>query len=80
MAIIVTAPRMTEPEVVHCHFVEGLSIEIRDEFVRLVGWVDLGVAEDNDPERRIVVRAAMTPTVARALIRDLRKSIGRGGH
>lgn len=80
MAEKIAATRLTEPEIVTCHFVEGVRIEVRDEFIRLIGWIDLEVTEDSDPERRIVVRAALPITVARALIQDLRKAVGRGGH
>ncbi len=80
MTEYMTAPRMTEPAVVTCHFVEGITIEVRDEFVRLVGWVDLEIAEHGEPERRIVVRAAMPLIVARALVRDMRKALAKGGH
>lgn len=76
MADAITLPRMTEPEVVPCHFVEGVSMETHDTYVRLVGWVDLEVVEDEAaPERRIVARLAMPMLTARALLRDLRKSL-----
>lgn len=73
-------PRMTEPKPVDCHFLEGVEIEVRDEFVRLVGWIDLSTAERGEPERRIVVRAALPTVVLRTLIRDLRKAVARGGN
>ena len=70
---------MTEPEPIGCHFVEGIAIEVRAEFVRIVGWIDLEtVSDDSTPERRIVVRAAMPLSVARLLIRDLRHVMVRG--
>lgn len=80
MGEAIATPRLSEPAVVPCHFVEGLSIEVRDEFVRIVGWIDLETVEDAQPERRIVVRAAMPLTVARGLIRDLRHVLIRGGN
>lgn len=81
MAEKINPPRLTEPAVVPCHFVEGIRIETRDEFVRIVGWIDLETVEDGiEPERRIVFRAAMPTTVARALILDLRKAVAKGGH
>lgn len=80
MAVEAKPLRMTEPKVVDCHFLEGVSIEVRDEIVRLVGWVDLEIAEDGKPERRIVTRAALPTLVVRALIRDLRRAVSRGGH
>lgn len=71
---------MTEPRVVDCHFVEGIDIEVRENFVRLVGFIDLERVEGEESERRIVVRAALTTMVARVLVRDLRKALTRGGH
>lgn len=72
--------RMTEPTMVACVLCEGVSIEVRDDLVRLVGWIDLEVVEDDQPERRIVARAALPTLVARALIRDLRRAVARGGN
>lgn len=80
MAELIPTSPLTEPKVVDCNFVEGVSLELRDDMVRLVGWIDLEQAADGQPERRIVVRAAMPTIVARALIRDLRKSLARGGN
>lgn len=71
---------MTEPTPVDCHFVEGVKIEVRDEFLRIVGFIDLETSENGEPERRIVVRAALPTLVARALLRDLRKAVSRGGN
>lgn len=71
---------MTEPKAIDCHFVEGVSLEVRDEFVRLTGWIDLDVTPGEALERRIVVRAAVPTLVARALIRDLRRAVARGGN
>lgn len=81
MAESIPAPRMTEPVPVPCNLVEGTVIEVRDEIVRIVGFVDLETVEDGEPpERRIVVRIAMPAIVARALVRDLRRATARGGH
>lgn len=81
MGEAVEPPHMTEPEPVDCHFVEFVAIEVRDEFVRIVGAIDLEtVQEGMPPERRIVVRAAMPLTVAKALIRDLRHVLVRGAN
>lgn len=78
---IIDVPRMTEPETVPCTFCEGITIEVRADFIRIVGWIDLEtVGYETMPERRIVARAAMPTTVARNLIRDLRKAVARGGH
>lgn len=80
MAEVIAPAPLTEPEVVTCHFVEGLYLEVRDDVVRVIGWIDLEHTADHQPERRIVVRAAMPTVVARALVRDLRRSLARGGH
>lgn len=80
MARKTNPPRLAEPEIVPCHFVEGVHLELRDDFVRLVGWIDLETSDDQEIERRIVVRASMPLTVARVLILDLRKAMARGGH
>lgn len=81
MGEAIQSPRMTEPAPVPCVHVEFVAIEMRDEFVRIVWAIDLEtVREDMPPERRIVVRAAMPLTVARALIRDLRHMLVRGSH
>ena len=77
--VIPTAP-LTEPKVVECTFCEGVYLEVRDDMVRMVGWLDLETAADGRPERRIVLRAVLPTVVARALVRDLRKSLARGGH
>lgn len=77
--VIIPAP-LTEPIVVDCVFCEGLFLEVRDDVVRIVGFIDLERTADSQPERRIVVRAAMPTIVARALIRDLRRAVSRGGN
>jgi hypothetical protein len=79
MATLIDPPQMSEPQVVDCHFVEGVYLEVRDDVVRIVGWIDLETAAEG-AERRIVVRAAMPTIVARALIRDLRRAVARGGN
>ena len=80
MAEAIPAPRMTEPEVVPCIFCEGLELEVRDDVVRIVAWIDLEKTGDGEPERRIVARAVMPNIVAQALIRDLRKVLSRGAN
>ena len=80
MAREIRRPPLTEPVPVTCHFVEGISIEIRDEFVRIVGWIDLETTSNVFAERRTVVRASMPLLVARGLILDLRRAVVRGGH
>lgn len=73
-------PQMTEPKIVSCLFMTGYDIEVTDSFVRIVGWVDLPVVGHDQPERRVIMRAVMPNNVARALQRDLRKGLTRGGH
>lgn len=73
-------PRLTEPKVIDCALIEGATLEVRDELVRICGWIDLEAVEGGNPERRIVARVALPLLVARALARDLRKALSRGGH
>ena len=80
MAEVIPPAPLTEPVIVECNFVEGLYLEVRDDVVRVVGYIDLERTADSQPERRIVVRAAMPTIVARALIRDLRRAVSRGGN
>lgn len=81
MAEAIDPPRVTEPEAVPCIFCEGITIEVRADFIRIVGWIDLEtVGYEAVPERRIIARAAMPISVARELIRDLRKAVARGGN
>lgn len=70
--------RMTEPKVIDCVLCEGVTIEVRDELIRIVGWVDLETVRGKAIERRIVLRAGFPLLLARALIRDLRKALTRG--
>ena len=72
--------RMAEPKPVTCHFIEGTEVERGDEFIRLTGWICLETVEYSPPEQRIVERLAMPTSVARKLVRDLRKALARGGH
>lgn len=70
---------MTEPKAIDCVLCEGITLEVRDELIRAVGWVDLETVQGKATERRIVLRAAVPTLVARALIRDLRRAVARGG-
>jgi hypothetical protein len=72
------APIITEPITVQCIHVEGISIEYRDDFVRVVGWVDLEMVEHRRSERRVVLRAAFPLSTARELVRELRKVLTQG--
>lgn len=80
MAQRVPKARMAEPKPVTCHFVEGYEVQRGDEFIRLTSWVHLETVEYAPPEQRIVGRHAMPISVARKLVRDLRKALARGGH
>jgi hypothetical protein len=76
MAQLIRAAPLSEPEVVHCVLVEGVGLEMRDEIVRLVGWVALEITDEAVPaERRIVVRVAMPLGTARKMVRELRHSL-----
>ncbi len=66
---------MTEPIIVPCLFVTGLAVEAEESFVRIVGWVDLPEA-GYDSERRIISRVVLPESVARLLIRELRRVVG----
>ncbi|HEU4986892.1 MAG TPA: hypothetical protein VFT89_07490 [Rhizobiaceae bacterium] len=70
-------PPPTEPEIIHCVFCSGISVEVGDGYVRIVGCVDLPVMGH---ERRIVARLVMPPNTARHLIRDLQRGLHRGSH
>lgn len=72
--------RLTEPKVIDCVLCEGITLEVRDELIRMVGWVDLETVVGVAIERRIVLRAAVPTLLARAMIRDLRKAVARGGN
>lgn len=73
-------PQVREPEIVHGDFCSGIHIEnVEENFVRLVGYTDLGLVEDGK-ERRIVVRIVISSLTARTLLSDLRKALAKGGH
>lgn len=72
--------RITEPKRVSLVFCEGVRVEAHDEAVRLIGFVDLDMAPGGRAERRIVFRAVLPMLVARALVRDLRRALARGGN
>ncbi|MER9912839.1 hypothetical protein NKJ71_19625 [Mesorhizobium sp. M0050] len=63
---------LTEPLVVADAFATGVDVEAINGDLRLVAWVDHG------QERRIVARVVLPDSVARALIRDLRKALASG--
>ena len=66
--------RMGEPETIPTLFAEGCHIERGEDFVRLVFWTCLENVEYAPPEKRIVMRAALTTNGARAFMRELRKA------
>jgi hypothetical protein len=72
-------PPLTEPRIVPCIFCTDVRVEVRDAHVRLVAIDEISVGA-NGPECRIVARLALTPETARALIRDLRRSLQKGSH
>jgi hypothetical protein len=65
-------PPLTEPMIVQDTFATGVDIERVDGEVRLIAWVTHG------EEHRIVNRLVLPDAVARALIRDLRKTLASG--
>jgi hypothetical protein len=73
-------PAMTEPQLVHCLFCTGVDVQHTDHFTRLIGWVELPSPGYDFDERRIMVRLVMPPDVARALSRDLRRSLTKGAN
>ncbi|WP_027037902.1 hypothetical protein [Mesorhizobium ciceri] len=74
------APALTEPVIVQCLFCTGVDVQHTENFTRLIGWVELPAPGYDFQERRIIARMVMPPEIARALSRDLRRSISRGDH
>jgi hypothetical protein len=69
-----TDPPLAEPVIIEDTFATGVDIERVDGEVRLVAWVTHG------EEHRIVNRLVLPDGVARALIRDLRKTLASGSN
>jgi hypothetical protein len=67
-------PPLTEPMIVQDTFATGVDIERVDGEVRLIAWVTHG------EEHRIVNRLVLPDGVARALMRDLRKTLSGGSN
>jgi hypothetical protein len=67
-------PPLSEPIIVTDVFASGVDIESVDGEVRLIAWVTHG------EEHRIVGRLVLPDSVARALIRDLRKALASGSN
>lgn len=65
---------LTEPLVVADAFATGVDVEVINGDVRLIAWVD------HADERRIVGRLVLPDSVARALVRDLRKALASGSN
>ncbi len=73
-------PNITEPQTVPCLFCSGFHIETDEAFIRIVGYADLGMVENERSERRIIARVVMPISTARALLTDIRKKLAKGGH
>jgi hypothetical protein len=66
---------LMEPVIALDIFATGVNIEpVNEAEVRLTAWVE------HEEERRIVARLVLPDSAARALVRDLRKSLSKGGH
>ncbi|MBZ9873109.1 hypothetical protein LB542_19870 [Mesorhizobium sp. BR1-1-9] len=72
-------PPLTEPVIVQDTFVEGAEVDSVNGELRIVAWVNVPRSDAADAERRIVGRLVLTDGAARALLRDLRKVLSRGG-
>jgi hypothetical protein len=71
---------LAEPVIVQCVLCEGCYIEMRDEIVRVVGFIDLEKTDHAGQERRIVMRCALPRSAAMALVSDLRRLLKQGHH
>ena len=69
-----TDPPLTEPIVILDAFATGVDVEAINGDVRLIAWVT------HAEEHRIVARVVLPDSVARALIRDLRKALASGSN
>jgi hypothetical protein len=67
-------PPLSEPIVVLDSFATGVDVEPINGDVRLIAWVT------HADEHRIVARVVLPDSVARALIRDLRKALASGSN
>jgi hypothetical protein len=67
-------PPLTEPLIVGDAFATGVGIEPINGDIRLIAWVT------HAEEHRIVARIVLPDSVARALIRDLRKALASGSN
>jgi hypothetical protein len=73
------AAPLTEPEIIHSLFVDGLGLEVSGSIVKLTGWAHVG-GHDVGPERRVVARLAISNSEARRLQAALRVALAKGGH
>ncbi|WP_157038038.1 MULTISPECIES: hypothetical protein [Chelativorans] len=80
MAVQAEPPKITEPETVQTPFCTAVRIELGSDHVRLVAFDEVQIVGYDGGECRIVGRWAMTKDSARALLRELRKSLHRGAH
>jgi len=71
---------LTEPVIVPCIFVSGVTVVISDGIVRFIGWAEMPSIGGEVEERRIVVRFVMTRDAARTLRDDITKLLKRPGH
>lgn len=65
---------ITEPVIAHDVFANGIDVEAINGDFRLTAWVDVS------SERRIMARLVVTNDAARALAKDLKKAVSKGGH
>ncbi len=70
-------PPLNEPVIIPCVYASGFEVQPEDGIIRLVAFVRLPDFGGETTERRIVARAVMTPSTARALSAALRGSVGR---
>lgn len=66
-------PPLNEPVIIPCLFLNGIDAVLEAEVVRLVGWATMPALGGETEERRIAIRAVITPSTARKLSIDLRR-------
>lgn len=65
---------LTDPLLAQDVFANGIIVEMINGDFRLTAWVDV------DGDRRIMARLVITNGAARALAKDLKKAVAKGGH
>lgn len=73
-------PPLTEPVIITCVFVTGTAVEVANNHIRIVGWVQMPAIGGETEERRIAVRFAMPNSVGRGLLTQLSKGVTRDGN